>query len=115
MDSARFSDCCLTAAYAPSRDEFSPFVLYRFVAINLGWMPNPAEFDGGFIDSRFACGAGNNGDKAENVENNPPIYFERNVRSMIAIARAHDITIMFASSAYAPQQPLCAALLADGD
>ena len=37
---------------------------------------------------------------AQMLESNPPIYFERNIRNMIAIARAHGLEVVISSFAY---------------
>ena len=41
-------------------------------------------------------------DPTEILKKNPPIYFRRNLENMIAIAKEHDIEIMFATWAYSP-------------
>ena len=41
-------------------------------------------------------------DPTEILRQNPPVYFRRNLENMIAIAREHDIEIMFATWAYSP-------------
>src|SRR5205823_386691 len=41
-------------------------------------------------------------DPTKTLENNPPIYFQRNLEDMIAIANEHDAKIMFATWAYSP-------------
>jgi hypothetical protein len=38
----------------------------------------------------------------EIVENNPPIYFYRNMKSMAYMAQAHDVEVMFTTFAYDP-------------
>ena len=87
-------------------DELSPSVLYRFIAINLGWMENPADVGGGFADSHLGCGTQAEYDEiAHNVEVNRPIYYERNLRNMIGIARANGFLIMFATCAYDHNSP----------
>ncbi len=79
----------------------SSSALYRFVALNLGWMTNPATLAGLFVESPIDCGGSQNGaDVAHNVEINRPIYFERNERNMIAVTREYGFKIMFASWAY---------------
>ncbi len=80
--------------------ELSPLVLYRLVAIKLGWMDNPATVQGESTVSPLSCGGAGGTDPAQNVAANPPIYFERNERSMIAIAQADGFRMMFASWAY---------------
>jgi lysophospholipase L1-like esterase len=42
-------------------------------------------------------------DLLEVLAQNPPIYFERNLESMIAIARAQDVDVMLATWAYSPE------------
>lgn len=41
-------------------------------------------------------------DPAEILEENPPIYFRRNLENMIAIATEHDVQILFSTWAYSP-------------
>jgi lysophospholipase L1-like esterase len=41
-------------------------------------------------------------DPAEILKENPPIYFRRNLENMIAVAREHDVDIMFSTWAYSP-------------
>lgn len=36
------------------------------------------------------------------LSRNPPIYFERNLRNMVAVSREHGVNIMFATWAYSP-------------
>ena len=41
-------------------------------------------------------------DPAEILEENPPIYFRRNLENMIAIAKEHDVQILFSTWAHSP-------------
>lgn len=41
-------------------------------------------------------------DPAELLQENPPIYFQRNLENMIAVAREHDVRILFSTWAYSP-------------
>ena len=41
-------------------------------------------------------------DPAKILEKNPPVYFQRNLENMIAIAREHDIEVLFSTWAYSP-------------
>ena len=41
-------------------------------------------------------------DPAKILEQNPPIYFQRNLENMIAIAKEHGIEVLFATWAYSP-------------
>jgi lysophospholipase L1-like esterase len=42
--------------------------------------------------------------QSEILAKNPPVYFERNLKSMIGIARIHGVGIMFATFAYSPKK-----------
>lgn len=87
--------------YQPAALDFGPSTLYRFVAVNLGWLPDPAGQASG-IEVQFQqslCPQGRLNDLAT-LEANPPRYFERNLRSMVGIAQAHDVAVMFASWTY---------------
>ena len=41
-------------------------------------------------------------DPAEILKANPPIYFRRNLENMIAVAKEHDVQILFSTWAYSP-------------
>jgi len=56
-----------------------------------------------FVDTEDYLGPKVKGhDPFELLENNPPIYFRRNLRNMIAVAKANDVEIMFATWAHSP-------------
>ena len=42
-------------------------------------------------------------ERSKILEQNPPIYFYRNLKSMIAICQAHDLKVMMATWAHSPQ------------
>ena len=42
-------------------------------------------------------------DPAELLTENPPVYFERNLRSMIAVSNEHDVPIMFSTWAHSSE------------
>ena len=56
------------------------------------------------ITPTFEEGPVENFQTKEMLEQNPPIYFERNLRNMIAIAQANGIIPMLATWAYSPQK-----------
>ncbi len=85
--------------------DVSSSALYRLVAIHFGWMKNPAETVVDTLPSTVGCDAGSKDDVAQNIEANAPIYFERNIRSMIGVAQAHHFPIMFTTYAYNPNSP----------
>jgi lysophospholipase L1-like esterase len=84
--------------------------LYRFLAINLGWMQDPSaleermrptvEIKTCIYDQAFCKDF--NMTKRELFHLNQPIYYERNVRNIVAVARMNGIQIMFSSWAYFP-------------
>jgi lysophospholipase L1-like esterase len=83
-------------------DALSPSTLYRFIAFHVGWMPNPGALDFAFEPSlalRDCIEAVPVSPEAA-VKANPPVYFERNLRSMIAIAQAHGIQMMISRWIY---------------
>ncbi len=87
-------------------EPLSPFALYRFVAIKLGWMQNPATIGGESLASPVSCGGqSGSSDLAHNVEVNRPTYFERNERNMVAVAHANGFPMMFISWAYYHNTP----------
>ena len=84
-------------------------VLFRFIASKLNFVP--LHFRYGLYDcvnthSSHAGVMGYDekigGNPLSVLKNNPPIYFERNLRNMIAIAKEYNIQILFATWAYSP-------------
>jgi lysophospholipase L1-like esterase len=84
-------------------DPFSPSVLYRLIAVNLGWMPNPLALNSWFEPPRAECQL-DDLTLDQRVANNPPIYFERNLRNTIALAQANDIQAVLSTWAYYLEQ-----------
>jgi lysophospholipase L1-like esterase len=85
------------------RAELSPFALYRLIAVQLGWIQNPAQFINSLFDVKMPCIPPADVDTlTHNVETNHPTYFERNVRDMIGIAQMSGVRIMFSTWAYNP-------------
>ncbi|MEZ4670544.1 MAG: SGNH/GDSL hydrolase family protein [Anaerolineae bacterium] len=77
---------------APS---LSPSTLYRLVGIHFGWVPDPSTVSGSFDYYLRTCSF----DDA-NIKDNPPVYFERNLRSIIAIAHADHTQVLLSSWTY---------------
>ena len=80
----------------------SPSALHRFVFINFGWMDNPRSLEGS-LEQTIPCyyeSLESNMTAAERVANNPPVYFERNMRTMLTIAQGYDMDVMLATWAY---------------
>lgn len=78
-----------------------PFsALYRFITINLGLNANPTQVESFLTSANVVCGDGQAYTPEAMVAANPPTYFERNLISMIGIARIHDFDLVLASWAY---------------
>ncbi|MBZ0290761.1 MAG: hypothetical protein K8I30_24255 [Anaerolineae bacterium] len=91
--------------------------LYRFIAINLGWMSEP-KIDNSFsltptVDipgcvrvageqPKDACPELNDAPPSEILAANPPLYYERNLRTLAAVAAANQVQLMLSSWAYFP-------------
>jgi lysophospholipase L1-like esterase len=90
---------------SPTRGLWTPLeiesnsALYRVVAIQFGWMPDPSTLTGRF-NLNFTC----SGDLLDNerIPDNPPIYLENHWRDIITLAHANDIQVMFSTWTYDP-------------
>lgn len=71
----------------PNLDYIGPSTLYRYIAINLGWMDDPLDTSKQVIILTGCSNPAPEPDVA--LAENPPVYFERNIRTMVGIARAH--------------------------
>ncbi|MBI1257932.1 MAG: hypothetical protein GC204_10710 [Chloroflexi bacterium] len=81
--------------------ELSPSALYRFLALKLGWEQDTSS---GFTISGN-CSAAVDANTPQNVATNRPVYFERNVRAMVAIAQANGFKILLSTFAYDASNP----------
>lgn len=92
---------------------YSPIVLLRYLTLEQGWREPP--YDG---YSRLAhpvhtapCYLDATGDtctnlgmsSAELLAANPPIYFERNMQNLIALAKANDVAVLLSTWAYSDE------------
>lgn len=68
--------------------------LYRFVGINLGWLEDPARF--ATLERVLPCGPPY-ADPSEVIQQNPPVYFERNLRAFVGVAQALDVPLVLAT------------------
>jgi lysophospholipase L1-like esterase len=87
----------------------SPSIIIRFIQIQLGIVGNPNQIESliGTSSDVVRCTfklnkmCGELGIPAQEVlDSNPPIYFERNLRNMVAIAHANGVDVVFATWAY---------------
>lgn len=99
--------------------ELPSSTLYRFIAINLGWMDDPdvntaftlmptvdiaacVNADNRPADEADTCSELDDMPASDLLEINPPSYYERNLRSLVGVARANDVQLLFPSWAYFP-------------
>lgn len=74
--------------------------LYRFLAIRFGWMQDPSTLTARFEGNPGGCPAPVF--VPARVAENPPVYFERNLRSLIAVAHSNNTEVMFSTWTYRP-------------
>jgi lysophospholipase L1-like esterase len=82
--------------------------LLRFIGIRSGSIPDPTLITGALENRHFECAPGVFADRAapqvtqdtQLIQQNPPVYYERNLRTMIGIASVHDIAVMLPTWAY---------------
>jgi lysophospholipase L1-like esterase len=80
-------------------NSLSPSVLYRFITIHLGLERDPSLLDAANTTARIDCG-GLDINRAANVAQNAPVFFERNLTQVIALARWHNIRLVFGTWGY---------------
>jgi len=81
--------------------ELPASALYRFAGITLGWMKNPLALDSSFEIARAKCrldGAGFPPEKR--LAGNTPVYFERNIRNLMTLAKSHGVQPILTSWVY---------------
>jgi hypothetical protein len=84
-----------------------PITLYRFIAVNLRLL-NPIALEQNLANRpNMRCDIGKscsnlNMTPEEVLATNPPIYFERNLRSLVVLADLYDVQLVFSSWAYFP-------------
>jgi lysophospholipase L1-like esterase len=74
--------------------------LYRFVALQAGWIRDPTVFTYRLDKTGFCAPEPGNISPVDLLQQNPPIYFERNLRSIAAIGEASGAQIMFSTFAW---------------
>ncbi len=79
---------------------FSVSTLYRFLTIQLGLETDPADVDALALGTNVACGDGRTYTEAEAYALNPPVYYERNLRSLIGIAQIQGVAVLLSTVAY---------------
>jgi hypothetical protein len=79
---------------------FSVSTLYRYVTINLGLERDPAADESNSVPVNVACGDGRIYSDADAYALNPPVYYERNLRSLIGVAQIHGVNVLISAWAY---------------
>jgi len=79
---------------------FSVSTLYRFLTIQLGLETDPADENSVALGTNVACGDGRTYTEAEAYALNPPMYYERNLRSLIGIAQIQGVAVLLSTFAY---------------
>jgi len=76
--------------------EFNPSALFRFVALNQGWMENPLTQS--TIRDFVQCEVPEDMTNIDLLALNPPIYYERNMRSLVGLANMHAMPILLSTT-----------------
>jgi hypothetical protein len=88
-----------------------PSALYRLVGIRTGWLSDPAIFTDRLRHTGL-CPAEPGTDPLDLLAQNRPIYYERNLRGIAALAGAAGVRVLFSTIAWDPASAE-AALAAD--
>ena len=91
--------------------------LYRYLAVRFGWMADPTTLTSRAVSTGLCPPEPGDGNFSQRLAKNPPIYFERNLRSINALAQSAKATTVFISTAWnvaAARQTLTADPTQDG-
>lgn len=97
--------------WRPSGGELPPSALYRFLAIRFGWMDDPTILNSHMVPTGWCPPEPGNISQLDLLAKNPPIHFERNQRSIAALAHSGGAQVLF--SAFAWDTAAAEAALAD--
>jgi len=87
--------------WVEQNQSLSPSALYRFIAIRLGWMPNPLDLQSAFETVSILCQDDPQGSTlADRVEANIPIYFEHNLRNLLLVAQGNNVQPVLSTWSY---------------
>jgi len=112
VDPARYNGLnAMRGIWDTSSIQQSPLVSVRFISQLLGWSRPPSSLDSVLYNvsdvqrcsDPVTCQAlGLTPDEV--LERNPPIYFERNMRHLIALAQLNDVSVVLSTWAYFPEE-----------
>ncbi|MCA9905207.1 MAG: SGNH/GDSL hydrolase family protein, partial [Anaerolineae bacterium] len=77
-------------------EDMPPSALYRLLALRLGWMDDPTIFTDRLQHTGF-CPPEPGTNPLDLLDANPPIYFERNLENIIALARFRNIPLLLST------------------
>lgn len=78
----------------------NPSTTVRFVQLSFGLIPDPAALESRFELSDRCDTTMTVRNHVDRLEANPPIFFERNVRSLALSAAAHDVDVLLTTQPY---------------
>lgn len=81
-------------------EPLSPSALYRFLSIQLGFEPDPSTSASLYMPPPVTCGEGQAYESIDNIAQNPPLYYERNLITIAGIAQIHQVRLMLATWTY---------------
>jgi lysophospholipase L1-like esterase len=81
-------------------DDLPPSALYRFLAIRLGWMDAPTTVDSRMALTGWCPPEPGNVSQLDLLAQNPATHFERNERSIAALAQSGGAQMLFSSFAW---------------
>jgi lysophospholipase L1-like esterase len=77
----------------------SSITLYRVLAVNFGWMSDPSAINSAFELPKADCKL-DSLSVDQRVADNPPVYFERNMRNILLIAQGNHVQPVLSTWAY---------------
>jgi lysophospholipase L1-like esterase len=81
-------------------DNLPPSTVYRVLALRFGWMQDPSAYTAQLRHTGY-CPPGPQGiDPLDILAQNPPTLFERNLRGIVALARANDADVLLSTFAW---------------
>src|SRR5258708_27272313 len=83
-----------------STTNFPPCTLYRFLAIPFGWTEAPSSFASYSVQTGLCPPEPAYGNFSERLSKNRPVYFERNLRSIAALAQSEKARILLTTFAW---------------
>ncbi len=83
--------------------DLPPSTILRFIGIGRGWYPNPNELNSWILPIEATvpgCARDPQISDADLLAANPPVYFDRNLRNLVRLARDNNTEVMLSTWAY---------------